>query len=97
MRSRPGSVGIDALFGSIDEAIDQVMTCRPDHLVLGISALSIWGGTPHASPHSASVTYNEGEFGRAARNSRKDGGWLARRLAFDERLGELVSRAKIRF
>ncbi len=52
---------------------------------------------PHASPHSASVTYNEGEFGRAARNSRKDGGWLARRLAFDERLGELVSRAKIRF
>lgn len=45
MRSRPGSVGIDALFGSIDEAIDQVMTCRPDHLVLGISVLSIWGGT----------------------------------------------------
>ena len=37
--------GIDALFGSIDGAIDQVMTCRPDHLVLGISALSIWGGS----------------------------------------------------
>jgi len=37
--------GILALFGSIDGAIDQVMTCRPDHLVLGISALSIWGGT----------------------------------------------------
>ena len=37
--------GIDALFDSIDGAIDQVMTCKPDHLVLGISALSIWGGT----------------------------------------------------
>lgn len=37
--------GIDALFDSIDGAIDQVMTCRPDHLVLGISALSVWGGS----------------------------------------------------
>jgi maleate isomerase len=37
--------GIDALFDSIDGAIDQVMTCSPDHLVLGISALSVWGGS----------------------------------------------------
>jgi len=37
--------GIEALFASLDNAIDQVMTCRPDHLVLGISALSVWGGS----------------------------------------------------
>ncbi|MEA2868312.1 MAG: maleate isomerase [Bradyrhizobium sp.] len=37
--------GIDALFDSIDGAIDQVMTCSSDHLVLGISALSVWGGS----------------------------------------------------
>ena len=38
----------DALIARIDDAledsIDRVMTCRPDHLILGISAESIWGG-----------------------------------------------------
>jgi maleate isomerase len=38
----------NALIGRIDvaleDAIDRVMTCRPDHLILGISAESIWGG-----------------------------------------------------
>jgi len=29
----------------LDEAVDRVMTCDPDYLVLGISALSVWGGT----------------------------------------------------
>ena len=29
---------------AMEEAIDRVMTCRPDHLILGISAESIWGG-----------------------------------------------------
>jgi len=29
----------------LDEAVDRVMTCRPNHLILGISALSVWGGT----------------------------------------------------
>lgn len=43
------AMGIDALFGSIDAAIDQVMTCGPDHIVLGISALSVWGGTRQSS------------------------------------------------
>ncbi|MGE0714778.1 MAG: IgiC [Alphaproteobacteria bacterium] len=33
--------GIDA---ALEDAIERVMTCRPDHLVLGISAESIWGG-----------------------------------------------------
>lgn len=43
------AAGIEALFGSIDQAVDQVMTCGPDHLVLGISALSVWGGTLQSS------------------------------------------------
>lgn len=29
---------------ALEEAVDRVLTCRPDHLVLGISAESIWGG-----------------------------------------------------
>ncbi|MGE0725134.1 MAG: IgiC [Alphaproteobacteria bacterium] len=33
--------GIDA---ALEDAIERVMTCRPDHLILGISAESIWGG-----------------------------------------------------
>lgn len=29
---------------ALEESIDRVLTCRPDHLILGISAESIWGG-----------------------------------------------------
>lgn len=29
---------------ALEESIDRVVTCRPDHIVLGISAESIWGG-----------------------------------------------------
>ena len=29
---------------ALEEAVDRVMTCHPDHLILGISAESIWGG-----------------------------------------------------
>src|SRR3954469_10087218 len=38
----------DALIRNIDtaleDAVDRVATCRPQHLILGISAESIWGG-----------------------------------------------------
>ena len=37
------------LLASIDGAIDQVVTCRPDHLILGISALAVWGGSRASS------------------------------------------------
>ena len=37
-----------AIDESLDPAIDQVMTAKPDHLILGISALSVWGGTPES-------------------------------------------------
>lgn len=36
---------IAAIDESLDPAIDRVMTARPDHIVLGISALSVWGGS----------------------------------------------------
>ena len=34
-------IRIDA---AIEDSIDRVLTCKPDHLILGISAESIWGG-----------------------------------------------------
>lgn len=40
---------VDALYKSLGPAIDQVMTCKPDHLMLGISALAIWGGNRAAA------------------------------------------------
>ena len=36
---------IELIDAGLDEAVDRVMTCEPDYLVLGISALSVWGGT----------------------------------------------------
>lgn len=35
---------VNDLFGTMGAAIDQVVTCRPDHVILGISALAVWGG-----------------------------------------------------
>ena len=29
---------------ALEEAVDRVMTCKPDHFILGISAESVWGG-----------------------------------------------------
>lgn len=29
---------------SLDDAVDRVMTCEPDHLILGISVEAVWGG-----------------------------------------------------
>lgn len=29
---------------ALEDSVERVMTCRPDHLILGISAESIWGG-----------------------------------------------------
>ena len=50
--------GIDALFESIDAAVDQLITCQPDHLILGISALAIWGGSRKASRELATRIQN---------------------------------------
>src|SRR3954462_3772969 len=37
------------LTASIEPAIDQGITCWPDHLILGISALAVWGGSRKTS------------------------------------------------
>jgi maleate isomerase len=29
---------------ALDQAVERVLTCKPDHMILGISAESIWGG-----------------------------------------------------
>ena len=42
-------LGIAALRLALDNAVDQVMTCTPDYLILGISALAIWGGSKASS------------------------------------------------
>lgn len=31
---------------ALEPAVERVMSCRPSHFILGISALSVWGGTP---------------------------------------------------
>ena len=36
---------IELIDAGLDGAVERVMTCEPDYLVLGISALSVWGGT----------------------------------------------------
>ncbi len=40
---------MDLLFESIGPAVERVMPCKPDHLILGISALTVWGGTHEAA------------------------------------------------
>ena len=35
---------IVAIDTALEEAVDRVMTCKPGHLILGISAERIWGG-----------------------------------------------------
>ena len=31
---------------ALEPAVERVMSCKPNHFILGISALSVWGGTP---------------------------------------------------
>jgi maleate isomerase len=38
------AAAMELLFDSIGPAVDSVMPCKPDHLILGISALTVWGG-----------------------------------------------------
>lgn len=35
---------IDLIDAALEEAVDQVMDCKPNAFVLGISALAVWGG-----------------------------------------------------
>ncbi len=40
---------IDELFVGLDDAIGQAAMCRPDHMILGISALAVWGASRASS------------------------------------------------
>lgn len=41
--------GLDVIFEGLDGTVRELMSCRPDHLILGISALSVWGGSARSS------------------------------------------------
>lgn len=43
------ATAIDEIFKGIDGAVDSAVTCLPDHLILGISALTVWGGSKATS------------------------------------------------
>ena len=40
---------VNDLFGTMGRALDEVGSCRPDHVILGISALAVWGGSKATS------------------------------------------------
>lgn len=40
---------VNDLFSTMGTALDEVVTCRPDHVILGISALAVWGGSKATS------------------------------------------------
>jgi maleate isomerase len=53
--------GVDRIGDNVLAAVDGVMTCEPDYLVMGISALSFFGGLAGAN---AFVEKIEGHTGR---------------------------------
>ncbi len=51
---------VAAVGPGIHAAIDQVMTCKPDHLVMGMSIPTFWGGKPGADALAARLTAHAG-------------------------------------
>ena len=55
---------VNDLFGTMGRALDEVVTCRPDHVILGISALAVWGGSKATSDAlKASIAARAGGLG----------------------------------
>jgi maleate isomerase len=48
--------GIDTISSNVMEAVRSVMTCEPDYLVMGISALSFFGGLKGADTFAKHIT-----------------------------------------
>ena len=48
--------GIDTIGANVSDAIASVMTCEPDYLVMGISALSFFGGLKGADAFARQIT-----------------------------------------
>ncbi len=52
--------GIDVIGNNVMDAIKSVMTCEPDYLVMGISALSFFGGVQGANAFAKRLTDETG-------------------------------------
>jgi maleate isomerase len=52
--------GIDMIGSNVMDAIKSVMTCEPDYLVMGISALSFFGGVKGADAFAKRITDETG-------------------------------------
>jgi maleate isomerase len=52
--------GIDTIGSNVMAAVDGVITCEPDHLVMGISALSFFGGAKGADSFVAAIQERSG-------------------------------------
>jgi maleate isomerase len=52
--------GIDTIGSNVMDAIRSVMTCEPDYLVMGISALSFFGGAKGAETFSKQIVEETG-------------------------------------
>lgn len=52
--------GIDTIGSNVIDAVDRVMTCAPDHLIMGISALSFFGGVKGANSFQARIEDHTG-------------------------------------
>jgi len=50
----------DTITGAVDDAIDSVLTCQPDYIVMGMSAITFYGGTAGAEAFRARVANRAG-------------------------------------
>jgi maleate isomerase len=46
----------DAITASVDAALDSVVTCAPDHIVMGMSAIAFYGGRAGAEAFATRIT-----------------------------------------
>jgi maleate isomerase len=50
----------DAITASVDRAVDEVMTCAPDRMVIGMSAIAFYGGAEGAERFRARIEARSG-------------------------------------
>jgi maleate isomerase len=51
---------VQAMREGMRAAIDQVMTCQPDHLIMGVALEAFWGGSSQADTLQAELTQRAG-------------------------------------
>ena len=52
--------GVDVIGSNVKDAVKSVMTCEPDYLVMGMSALSFFGGAKGAAAFTRSIAEESG-------------------------------------